>query len=200
MRYEFDINQLQRLKARYDPKVVEKAFEQSIDRSTAKAATHISRDVRDDYHVSAANIKKTLTVKRARRHSSAALLYVGERMPLDRFNPRVTRPRVITATSRRGNKFKTRRRGVSVKIRKDTGRKMVPGGWFAKGRVMSRSESIEDMSMAGLDGSEVFTRLGPSIPGMVSHPRVIESAQDMVREDLPRQFSGRMDYLLGRQQ
>ena len=39
MRYEYDINQLQALKNRYDPKLVEKAFSQALDRTQAKAAT-----------------------------------------------------------------------------------------------------------------------------------------------------------------
>ena len=193
MRYEFDINQLQALKNRYDPKIVERAFSQALDRTQAKAATQISRDVRDDYHITAGDIKKRLTVKRARRDASRSLLYAGRRLPLDHFKPKATRARVVTTTSRRGNRYKTRRRGASVLVRKDTGRQQVPGGWFAKGRILRRADRNDN-------ASEPRIQFGPSIPGMVSHPAVIESAQEMVREDLPRQFSGRMDYLLGRQQ
>jgi len=47
------------------------------------------------------------------------------------------------------------------------------------------------------NASDPRIQFGPSIPGMVAHESVINSAQEMVREDLPRQFSGQMDYLLG---
>lgn len=192
MRYEFDINSLQALKNRYDPKLVEKAFSQALDRTQAKAATHISKDVRGDYHISAAEIKKRLKIQRARRDASRSLLYAGRRLPLDNFKPKTTRARVITATSRRGNQFKTRRRGASVMVRRDKGRQQVPGGWFAKGRILRRADQNDNRSQPRM-------QFGPSIPGMVAHESVIDSAQDMVREDLPRQFNGRMDYLLGRQ-
>lgn len=190
MRYQYDIRGMQALKNRHDPKIVEKAFSHALDRTQAKAATHISRDVRDDYHITAADIKKRLKVDRARRDASRSLLYTGRRLPLDHFKPKATRARVVTATSRRGNRYKTRRRGASVLVRKDTGRQQVPGGWFAKGRILRRADRNDN-------ASDPRIQFGPSIPGMVSHESVIDSAQDMVREDLPRQFSGRMDYLLG---
>jgi hypothetical protein len=190
MRYQYDIRGMQALKNRYDPKIVEKAFSHALDRTQAKAATHISRDVRDDYHITAADIKKRLKIDRARRDASRSLLYTGRRLPLDHFKPKATRARVVTATSRRGNRYKTRRRGASVLVRKDTGRQQVPGGWFAKGRILRRADRNDN-------ASDPRIQFGPSIPGMVSHESVIDSAQEMVREDLPRQFSGRMDYLLG---
>ena len=190
MRYEYDINQLQALNNRHDPKLVEKAFSQALDRTQAKAATFISREVRDDYHITAGEIKKRLKIDRARRDASRSLLYVGRRLPLDQFKPKTTRARVVVATSRRGNQYKTRRRGASVLVRKDTGRQLVKGGWFAKGRILRRADKADN-------ASDPRIQFGPSIPGMVAHESVINSAQNMVREDLPRQFSGRMDYLLG---
>lgn len=191
MRYQFDINQLQRLAERYDPKLVDKAFNQALDRTQAKAATHISKDVRGDYYIKAGEIKKRLKIKRARRDATRSLLYAGRRMPLDQFKPKTTRARVVTATSRKGRRFQTKRRGASVMVRKDTGRQMVKGGWFAKGRILRRADKNDN-------ASEPRIQFGPSIPGMVSHESVIDSAQEMVRDDLPRQFSGRMDYLLSR--
>lgn len=192
MNYQFDINGLQQLKNRYDPKIVEKAFSQALDRTQRKAATHISRDVRDDYYLKAGDIKKRLKIQRARRDGSRSLLYVGRRLPLDQFKPKTTRARVVTATSRKGKQFRTRRRGASVMVRKDRGRQLVKGGWYAKGHILRRADKADNRS-------DPRIQFGPSIPGMVSHQSVIDSAQEMVREDLPRQFSGRMDYLLGKQ-
>ena len=190
MRYEYDINQLQALKNRYDPKLVEKAFSQALDRTQAKAATRIHSEVQGDYDITQAKIKKRLRIDRARRDASRSLLYVGRRLPLDQFNPSVIKRRVVMATSKRGKRYKTRRRGVSLSIRKDDGRKVAPGAWRAKGRVLRRADKADN-------ASDPRIQFGPSIPGMVAHESVINSAQEMVREDLPRQFSGQMDYLLG---
>lgn len=188
--YRHNINELQALKNRFDPKTVEKAFTQALDRTQSKAATQISADVRKTYDISVADVKKRLTIQRARRDASRALIYAGRRLPLDNFKPKQRMVRT-TATSVRGKQFKTRRRGATVRVRKDTGRQQVPGGWFAKGRILRRADQNDNRSQPRM-------QFGPSIPGMVAHESVIERAQDMVREDLPRQFSGRMDYLLGR--
>ncbi|MFI0472966.1 phage tail protein [Halomonas sp. HMF6819] len=190
--YRHNINELQALKKRFDPKTVEKAFSQALDRTTRKAATHISRDIRGTYTVSAADVKNRLKIQRARRDASRSLLYTGRRLPLDNFKPKERMVRT-TATSRRGKRFKTRRRGATVRVRRDTGRQLVNGGWLAKGRVLRRADSADNRSQPRM-------QFGPSIPGMVAHESTIKSAQAMVREDLPRQFSDRMDYLLGRQE
>ncbi|WP_447556425.1 phage tail protein [Vreelandella sp. EE22] len=188
--HRHNINELQALKQRFDPRKVERAFTQALDRTTRKAATHISRDIRGTYTVSAADVKQRLKIQRARRDASRSLLYTGRRLPLDNFKPKEKMVRT-TATSRRGNQFKTRRRGATVRVRKDRGRQLVPGGWLAKGRILRRADSADNKSQPRM-------QFGPSIPGMVAHESTIQSAQDLVREDLPRQFSDRMDYLLGR--
>ena len=46
--------------------------------------------------------------------------------------------------------------------------------------------------------SQPIIRFGPSIPEMVANPRVIEAAQQLVRDDLPSQFSDRLNYILNR--
>ncbi|WP_413614755.1 phage tail protein [Halomonas cupida] len=185
---KYDIRDLDKLKQRFDPRDVEKALAWSTNSTARKAATHISKDVRRTYSIKAGEIKRQLKIHRVRRDATRALLYTGRRLPLERFAPRQKVVRV-RATSSRGKVFRTRRRGATVKVRKDRGRQLVKGGWHAKGHILRRTDKADNASQPRM-------QFGPSIPGMVAHPETIESAQELVRRELPRDFSGRLDYLL----
>ena len=187
---QFDIRELQRLRQQFDPKDVEKALRWAVDATSRKAATHISKDIRDTYAIKAGDIKRRLKIERVRRDATRALLYTGRRLPLEQFKPGTKQVRV-TATSSTGKRFKTKRRGATVRVRKDKGRQLVKGGWYAKGHILRRADRSDNKS-------EPRIQFGPSIPGMVAHPETIESAQAMVRRDLPQQFSDRMDYILNK--
>ncbi|SDL77781.1 hypothetical protein SAMN05661010_02521 [Modicisalibacter muralis] len=187
---KYDIREFQALKKQLgeDSGKVEKALRWSVDATSRKAATYISKDVRGTYAIKARDIKRQLKITRVRRDATRALLYTGGAIPLERFAPKTKVVR-ITATSRKGKQFKTRRRGVTVRVRKDKGRQLVKGGWYAKDHILRRSDKSDNKSQPRI-------QYGPSIPGMVAHPSVIEGAQDLVRKDLPQQFNDRLDYLL----
>ena len=97
--------------------------------------------------------------------------------------------RTVQSGPRKGSKM--RRRGVTVRVRKDKPRQLVQGGWHAKGHILRRKDR-------GDNDSQPIMRFGPSIPEMVANSSVIEAAQDLVRKDLPEQFSNRLDYILNR--
>lgn len=191
---KYDIRFMQRLRNKLgkQSEQVDKAFRRSLDATSNKAATHISRDIRGTYAIKANLVKRHLKINRARRDAYRALIYTGKRLPLEEFKPRqrwvTVNPRRTVKSGPRKGKL-ARRRGVSVRVRKDTGRQLVSGGWLAKDHVLRRSDQ-------GDNDSDPRIQYGPSIPGMVSHPSVIESAQELVRKDLPKQFSDQLDYLL----
>ncbi|RXE48705.1 phage tail protein [Chromohalobacter israelensis] len=191
---KYDIRFMQRLRNELGEQgdKVEKAFVRSMDATSSKAATHISRGIRGTYAIKANLVKRHLKINRARRDAYRALVYTGKRLPLEEFKPKqrwvTVNPRRTVKSGPRKGKL-ARRRGVSVRVRKDTGRQLVPGGWLAKDHVLRRAD-------LGDNDSDPRIQYGPSIPGMVSHPSVIESAQDLVRKDLPKQFSDQLDYLL----
>lgn len=192
--YQYDIRHIQALRNRFEPATVEQALRWSVNRATDMAATRISRDVRDTYALKARDIKRHLTIDRVRRDATRALLYTGKRLPLEQFAPRrrwvtVSPRRKVRSGPRKGSL--ARRRGVSVRVRNDAGRQLVPGGWYAKEHILRRA----DQSSSDSDPRRQY---GPSVPGMVAHPRVIEDAQKLVRQVLPREFSGRMEYLLNK--
>lgn len=190
----FDLRELQQLQKRYKAADVEKALAWSLDGSTGKAATLISRNTRERYTVKAADIKQRLKIHRHRRDPERALLYAGRRLPLVQFSPRqrwvpVNPNRMVKTGPRKGAKM--RRRGVTVQVRKDKGRQLVQGGWHAKGHILRRKDRSDN-------ASQPIMRFGPSIPEMVANPSVIGAAQDLVRRDLPEQFNNRMEYILNR--
>lgn len=187
---KYDIRMLQKLRQQLDPADVNKALRWSLDATTRKAATFISRDLRGTYAVSANQVKQHLKIKRVERDATRALLYTGKSLPLAQFAPRPKMVRV-QATSSRGKPFKTRRKGVTLRIRKDVGRQLVKGGWHAKGHILRREQASNNYS-------DPRIQYGPSIPGMVAHPATIDQAQELVRRELPREFSGRLEYILGK--
>lgn len=188
---KYDVRHLQWLSNRHGTRIVNRALDMAVQRTTGKAATRISRKIRDVYDISAGDVRRTLRIQRVRRDATRALLYAGRRLPLERFKP-TTRQVRVQATSRKGTRFVTRRRAVSVRIRQDKGRAVVPNAWFAKGRVLQRADLADPMSQPRM-------QFGPSIPGMVGHASVIDDVEAFVRSDLPVEFSGRMDYLLQRE-
>lgn len=196
IRFKYDIQRQQKLRRDLGDQgaKVDKAMRWALDAAQSKAATMISRRIRQTYTIKVADVKRTLQIKRAYRDATRALVYTGRRLPLERFSPR---PKVvrINATSVNGRVYKTRRKGATVRVRKDKGRQLVgpagrqSGGWYAKGHVLRRASAKDNRS-------EPYMQFGPSIPGMVAHPQLLNDTQEMVRQELPRQFSDRLDYLL----
>ncbi|XKE45750.1 phage tail protein [Halomonas organivorans] len=191
---KYDIRELNRLRKQLgeDAGKVEKALIWSTNRMASRAATFISRDLRGTYALKARDIKGHLKIQRVRRDPTRALLYTGKKLPLEQFKPKarwvtVEPRRKVKSGPRKGSL--ARRRGVSVRVRKDKGRQLVKGGWLAKGHVLRRADRADNRS-------DPRIQYGPSVPGMVAHPSTIEGAQELVRRELPKEFSGRLDYLL----
>lgn len=187
----YDIRFLQDLSSRFSSKTVDRALNTAVARTSRKTATLISRDVRKTYAIKAGDISKRLKIQRVRRDATRALIYTGRGLPLSKFSPRQKTVRV-TATSSRGKQFQTRRRGATLRIRKDKGRQLVPQGWYAKDHILRRADASDNKS-------EPRMQFGPSIPGMVSHKSVMDEAQAFVREDLPTEFGRQMAYYVGKE-
>lgn len=192
---EFDIRQLHRLRNSYDPRIVSRALDRSVNASTRKAATFISRYTRDIYDISAGDIRRRMQIQRLNRDASRAILYTGRSLPLAQFKPRerwvsVSSGRRVQSGPRKGRV--ARRRGVTVRVRKDSGRQLVQGGWHAKAQILRRRDKADNQS-------DPLIRFGPSIPQMVGNPQVMNAVQDMIRDDLPRQFNQQMQHLLSRE-
>lgn len=189
---EFDVRDINQLKKQFDPKDVEKALGWAVNATTRKTATRISKETRKRYTVSAGDIRKRMRIERYRDAIDRAVLYTGRRLPLAAFKPRVkwvsvSSGRKLKSGPRKGRT--ARRRGVTVQVRKGQARKLVQGGFMAKGQIWRRDDRQDNKSTP----KRLF---GPSVPEMVDNPKVIAEAQQLVRDDLPQQFNDRLDYIL----
>lgn len=184
---KYDINQLNSLRKSLDSKNVNRALRDAVTTATRRVRTYISRDIRDVYPLKASDLSKSVKIRRYDRGATQALVYTGGRLPLSKFKP-TTRMVRITATSRKGKKFKTRRRQARVLVRKDKGRQVVERGWYAKGEIMRRATDANN--------SQPHIQYGPSIPGMVAHDTTMAGATQLAREILPQEFSRRLESLM----
>ena len=191
---QFDVRQLKQLRQQFDAKDVDTALRWAVNATARKAATLISRETRQRYDISAGDIRKRLRIQRLDRGDGRAILYTGRRLPLAQFKPRerwvsVSSKRRVQSGPRKGSM--ARRRGVTVRVRKDRGRQLVQGGWLAKSQIFRRSSRSDNQSTPEM-------RFGPSIPEMVGNQQVMDAAQNLVRDDLPQQFNDRLNYILNR--
>lgn len=184
-----DIRFLQRLRKQYGDDKVNKALRWTVDAVSRKAATIISRDIRGTYNIKAGQVRQHLKIKRVNRDATRALLYTGKSLPLAQFEPKAKTVNII-ARSKYGKPFATRRRGATLRIRKDVGRQLVAKGWHAKEHILRRADAADNTA-------DPRIQYGPSIPGMVAHPATIDQAQELVRRELPTEFNARLEYLLG---
>jgi len=185
---EFRNLSLAELRRKFDPNAVERADRIATGRVAKKVRTQVSRDVRAVYNVKARDVGKTVKILRNRRGSveERILLYTGGSIPLAKFNARPKRVR-----SARGP-----RTGVTAKVRKDEGRKLVGKregfhgkGFLAKGQVMARKTAKR---------TPIRPLFGPAIPLMVGNDLVIESYHRTVRREYPIELERALNYVTGR--
>lgn len=172
---EFRKMSLEELRRKFDPKIVDRANRTAITRVTRKVRTAVSRDVRQVYNVKAGDIGSTVKLIARRRGpiENRILLYTGAGIAMEKFG----------AKQKRVKSARGRRRGVTVLIRKDRGRKLVGtprgfggGAFMAKGRVLARRTESR---------TPVWFVYGPSIPQMVGNDIVIEKYYDVVQREYP---------------
>ena len=185
---EFHNLSLAELRRKFDPKLVERADRMAIGKVARKVRTQVSRDVRVVYNVKARDVGSTVKILASKRGSveERILLYTGGSIPLASFDAKPRRVR-----SARGP-----RTGVTVKVRKDEGRKLVGvregfhgKGFMAKGQVMARRTSKR---------TPIAPLFGPAIPLMIGNELVIESYQQTVAREYPIELERALNYVMGR--
>lgn len=188
---KFELSNLAELKQVYDSALVEKALVRSINRVSAKSRTQVSREVRAEYNIKARDINNALTIYRAKRgNTEALLLYAGSRIGLHKFTPRVRTVR--TTTTRWGNT----RKQVRVRVHKGDSLSPVNAGKGIEG-FMSPDGLI--FARVGLKRNPLKFMAGPSIAQMVDKETVLDRVNDMMGVELPKEFNHNMDFYLQRQ-
>lgn len=196
----FRLENLESIRKQYDPKIVDRALSTAMTRTAMKARTAVSRLVRQTYNIKARHIRTGVRLIRRKRGQAheRVLLYTGTAIPLNRFDPLTKR--VLSA---RGPRV-----GVTVRIRKDRGRKLVTGGFLADvngAKVFIRRPGAAKTTTSkgryagtGIKRQPIDRQFSVSVPGTVAHQSVLNEINKVVAEQAPIEFNRAMNFFTDR--
>lgn len=199
---------LEDLRRRYNPRKVDQAVGSALSKTARKGRTALSRAARKRYMVKAADITRQVKLRQPSRSlESRVLTYSGSRISLMHFGAkevrsaggrsRVTRMSKGRAVSRSVRANKRQQKGVTVKVLRQGGRKLVRGkkgfGAFMGDQV---GGGVAVFIRRGTDRLPLDKLYGPSIPEMVGHGSVSSVFGDTVRTEGPIEFERAMRFFL----
>ena len=155
------------------PQMVHKAQAAAINRTLTGLRTQVSKTVRKNYVISAADIKKTISLQKAKAASpSGAMLVKGKPVRLQKF------------------KVKESKRGpMRVKVKKSQSPQPVKG-LFHRGEIfMHRRQKAR---------YPLKSPYGPSVPQMTENPAILDELAKFARTRLNERLIHEIDYRLGR--
>ncbi|MCG5538947.1 phage tail protein [Halorhodospira sp. 9622] len=178
--------QLEDLEEVFGAELIETARVSATNRTLTKLRTAANREVRRAYNLRARDVRKAMRIVRAGRGQSAGFLIVeGPRVPLNAFGARQTR------------------RGVTVRVRKGSGRRLVRGAF--KARMPSGHEGVFVRRRQGGQRARrlpIDERYSLSVAQMLRAEgvlgTVLEQADAEYRRQLADQLRYRVEKRLGR--
>ena len=158
---------LDEMRAAYDPQAVDRAAASAIRRLHSKAATKVSKAIRDTYAIKAGEVSKALKKRVLFRSGrpEGFLIYTGKRLSLRQFTgysgagepPQRVRPKVSTRAGVR--------RGVRARVAKNRPSIIIPAAFWGRGRAGRE------------DGA------GPSIAHMARGNAPLDEINQMMRDE-----------------
>jgi hypothetical protein len=160
--------------------LVKRALVRAFNRTIEQARTDMSREIRKEFNITAAKVNAALRIERATFHDlrgpQATLLVPAQRgrsLNLINFGARQTR------------------RGVSVQVKKGSGRKVIPGAFIAN------------------DGKTVFKRVGKArlpikalqtidIAQMFNSKKIMATVERAMREKFKKNFEHEASYYINK--
>lgn len=192
---EYRLDDIDKLKAIFGHKTVERALNSAVYKATRKGRTLVSKEVRQEYRFKARDISKTAKIKKAPTIDGIArriLEYTGARPSLIKFMGANGVKRVWTK--------KGWRKQVKVKVWKKGRPSIVKGGFVGTAQDSGSQQifrRIPGTQMASNPAKEKLKKLtGPAIPQAVSNKNVLEKIGEFVSEELPNQFNHEMDHFI----
>ena len=189
MKLEVRFDNIDEVKRFYDPSAVEKAVYSTIKQLNSKAATTISKAVRERYPVTAAGIKSALK-PRVSTHGGVPvgyLVYLSKRISLRHFATSSPRPRVKT---RAGIRY-----GARVKQYKKTRAAIVPGAFWGK----SKDSNVQQIfQRIGTGRLKIRKLTAPAISQMVGGEAPIKALNELIQTESNTMLSHNLDHFLQR--
>lgn len=172
MKVEF--NGLDKVLATLNPKVYRKALNRTVNDIGAKMKTQTTKEVRRTYNIKAKDIKQFMQVKRSRYADMKYQMQIRS-SPLNamRFGAKVLK--------KRGN--------VSVRIRKDNGRKVLKRAFLSKSgkAVLQREKGTQKIRAVATI----------SIPQMFND-KILKSADEMARKEFGKKLQDNFNFYIGK--
>ncbi len=195
---EFDLSNIRELSQRFDPKIVDRALNRTLNVMQRKVRVVVSKDVRAFYNISAGRIKKDLSLKRTIEGGKPGrmLLYVGPRIGLPNFSGKVKTVRV-QAVSNRGSRFSTRRQATYYRATRGAGQKRAQHKTGAYGfSALLNNGNIH--FAARLGNGKLQALKGPSVAHMVNR-NTERKVLALLGAEMAPEFNRNMAFDLGRQ-
>jgi hypothetical protein len=190
MKVRVSFENMAELKRAYDPYVIDQAARATIKQLQGKAATVISKAVRDKYTVPASAIKSALKqTKMVEQEGAPAgyLIYLGKRMSLSYFATGA-KPRVKTA---RGVRY-----GARAKLYKGQRAAIIKGGFFGKAQTSGSAQIFQRVDSARLP---IRKLTAPSISQMVGGGVPLRALNDLMQRELDEKFSSNLEHFMQKQ-
>lgn len=170
---QFEITGLKELREALDPKRYKKIATRVLNKLGSQGKTAISREVRNTYNIKRDRLDAGFYMRRATWENLAVILrYRGRTPGLQHFD------------SRRTN------RGVTVKVRKASGRKAVKGAFMPE-RIIGIYKRV------GKERFPIKRLYGPDVPGMVNTVGE-DAAQRVIDEKADKILAHEFEYELGK--
>lgn len=145
--------------------------------------TSLAKSIRKTYYIKSRDIKEKIQIKKS---SYSNLLYTlkvdGHKFNLSRFAPREKKIKVKSKNGRWGYS----RTGVTVKVKRDGGRKLVHGGFMHSGAIFKRKEK---------NRMPIDTLRTLSVAQMFKKP-FIDEGEEKINANLHKTFQSNLDYYL----
>lgn len=196
--YDYKLQDFAQLKARHDPKLVDRAMKTAVARTTNKARTALSKAVRADYaRIQAARIRKELriVVRNNDEIMARVLLYTGKR--IGAIHWKYSSAKTKKGTKIAGAKRVSTERGRRYQARYRFGTKKPviarKGAFVGTGRT---SGSQQMFQRVGSDRLKIRKLTGPAIAQMVTGENELKTLDDLVEREMPKEFNSAMDHFV----
>ncbi len=171
---EIEITGLDEVLKVLHPRVYQKALNRTVNDIGAKMKTNTTKNVRKKYNVKAKDIKSFMNIKRS-RYSDMKYKMEVRSSPLN--------------AMRFGAKVLKQRGKVSVRIKKDNGRKVLNRAFLSKsGKAVLQREK-------GTQKIKAVTTI--SIPQMFNK-KILKEADDMARKEFGKKLQDNFNFYIGK--
>jgi len=166
---QFEVKGLKELREALDPKRYKKIATRVLNKLGSQTKTAVSREVRNTYNIKRDRLDSGFYMRRATWENLAVLLrYRGKTPGLQHFDARRTS------------------RGITVKVRKSSGRKVVRDAFMPK-------RIIGVYKREGKERFPIKRLYGPDVPGMVNTVG-IEAAERVIDEKANKLLAHEFEY------